>query len=260
MPSSVSGPLEKPARHAPIAAVQRPLETCGWPIRMPEAAPFDSIIVAAVSPRIPEPLLEQLAPSGRMILPVGSGEQYLSLIDGPPGFCRDTPGCRSLRSAAFRYPMTRFAIFPIVSRPGGLFHPGSRSPASIVCPPPRARRRLRLRPLPTGPGWHTVKRGETLSDCPRARSGLPRRGGLEQYHQSCKHQGRSGSSRRPRGAPTPRPLPNLSGRRPRSRSGRSTNRLEPCGTCSGSGSCSGRRARQKAKAGKEPYSEEATRA
>ncbi|HMU99901.1 MAG TPA: protein-L-isoaspartate O-methyltransferase, partial [Rhodocyclaceae bacterium] len=51
---------------------------------LPEAAPFDSIIVAAASPRIPEPLLEQLAPSGRMILPVGSGEQYLSLIERTP--------------------------------------------------------------------------------------------------------------------------------------------------------------------------------
>ena len=51
---------------------------------LPEAAPFDSIIVAAASPRIPEPLLEQLAPSGRMILPVGSGEQYLSFIERTP--------------------------------------------------------------------------------------------------------------------------------------------------------------------------------
>ncbi|MBL8450740.1 MAG: protein-L-isoaspartate(D-aspartate) O-methyltransferase [Dechloromonas sp.] len=51
---------------------------------LPEAAPFDSIIVAAASPRIPQPLLEQLAVGGRMILPVGAGEQYLSFIERTP--------------------------------------------------------------------------------------------------------------------------------------------------------------------------------
>ncbi len=49
-----------------------------------EAAPFDSIVVAAASPRIPQPLLEQLAEGGRMILPVGGGEQYLSFIERTP--------------------------------------------------------------------------------------------------------------------------------------------------------------------------------
>jgi protein-L-isoaspartate(D-aspartate) O-methyltransferase len=35
-----------------------------------KAAPFDSIIVAAAAPQVPRPLLQQLAPGGRMILPV----------------------------------------------------------------------------------------------------------------------------------------------------------------------------------------------
>ena len=42
----------------------------GWP----EAAPFDVIIVTAAMPGIPRPLLEQLAPDGRLIAPVGEEE------------------------------------------------------------------------------------------------------------------------------------------------------------------------------------------
>jgi protein-L-isoaspartate(D-aspartate) O-methyltransferase len=39
----------------------------GWP----KYAPYDGIIVAAAAPEIPEKLLQQLAPGGRMIIPVG---------------------------------------------------------------------------------------------------------------------------------------------------------------------------------------------
>ena len=52
----------------------------GWP----EEAPFDGIIVAAAAPRIPEPLLEQLAAGGRLVIPVGDlASQELVILERP---------------------------------------------------------------------------------------------------------------------------------------------------------------------------------
>jgi protein-L-isoaspartate(D-aspartate) O-methyltransferase len=45
--------------------------TNGWP----ENAPFDVILVAAGAPALPEPLREQLAIGGRLVIPVGDAEQ-----------------------------------------------------------------------------------------------------------------------------------------------------------------------------------------
>jgi len=48
---------------------------------LPEAAPFDTIILAAAATRVPHALLQQLALGGRMLLPLGSGEQFLYMVE-----------------------------------------------------------------------------------------------------------------------------------------------------------------------------------
>ncbi len=56
----------------------------GWP----EAAPFDAIIVTAAHPQIPQPLIEQLAAGGRMVMPVGAVhdiQQLMVLTKQPDG-------------------------------------------------------------------------------------------------------------------------------------------------------------------------------
>lgn len=47
----------------------------GWP----EAAPFDAVIVTAAPGTVPAPLLEQLAPGGRLVIPVGTRAQMLEV-------------------------------------------------------------------------------------------------------------------------------------------------------------------------------------
>ncbi len=52
---------------------------------LPERAPFDAVVVAAGSPEVPEPLLAQLEPDGRLVLPVGKlGTQVLERIRRTP--------------------------------------------------------------------------------------------------------------------------------------------------------------------------------
>ena len=52
----------------------------GWP----EEAPYDGIIVAAAAPRIPEPLTAQLAPGGRLVIPIGDlASQELVILERP---------------------------------------------------------------------------------------------------------------------------------------------------------------------------------
>ena len=45
--------------------------TYGWP----EEAPFDAIVSAASAPSVPEPWMQQIAPGGRIVMPLGEGEK-----------------------------------------------------------------------------------------------------------------------------------------------------------------------------------------
>lgn len=65
----------------------------GWP----EAAPYDGIIMAAAATHVPQSLLDQLAVGGRMVLPLGSQEQVLCLIE------RDAQGYRESRLEAVKF-------------------------------------------------------------------------------------------------------------------------------------------------------------
>jgi protein-L-isoaspartate(D-aspartate) O-methyltransferase len=64
----------------------------GWP----DAAPFDVILVTAAPTHVPQPLVDQLKPGGRMVIPVGSvfEVQQLRLIE------KDSTGRMSERTIA----------------------------------------------------------------------------------------------------------------------------------------------------------------
>jgi protein-L-isoaspartate(D-aspartate) O-methyltransferase len=50
-------------------------------IGIPEAAPFDAILVTAAATHVPEALKEQLAVGGKMVVPMGTRQQHLCVIE-----------------------------------------------------------------------------------------------------------------------------------------------------------------------------------
>jgi protein-L-isoaspartate(D-aspartate) O-methyltransferase len=71
--------------------------TAGWA----EEAPFDAILVTAGAPYVPECLIDQLAPGGRLVIPVGdrTNQQLVLVKKGSDGSVRQeqSDGCRFVR-------------------------------------------------------------------------------------------------------------------------------------------------------------------
>lgn len=76
--------------------------TIGWS----KYAPFDAIIVAAAAPSVPDALLEQLVPGGRMLIPLGDrNEQQLTLV-------------RRTETGVEQESVTRCTFVPLIGRFG----------------------------------------------------------------------------------------------------------------------------------------------
>lgn len=97
----IVAPLAERARAALDAAGVRNVETrvgdgyAGWP----EAGPFDGIVVTAAPDHVPAALIAQLAPGGRLVIPVGPllvGQDLLLIRKGADGrtVTRSTIGVR----------------------------------------------------------------------------------------------------------------------------------------------------------------------
>jgi protein-L-isoaspartate(D-aspartate) O-methyltransferase len=91
--AEMTGEVFSVERHASLANPARELlERLGYEnvrvlvgdgsLGFPEMAPYSAIIVSAAAPVVPRELVEQLAPGGRMIIPIGSDDsQQLQLIE-----------------------------------------------------------------------------------------------------------------------------------------------------------------------------------
>ncbi len=74
----------------------------GWP----EHAPFDRVIVTAAPDHVPEPLVQQLAVGGRLVIPVGRWDQDMVIVEKTPA------GVVERRTIPVRF-------VPLTRKPGG---------------------------------------------------------------------------------------------------------------------------------------------
>ena len=75
----------------------------GWP----ELAPFEAVIVTCAPPKIPQPLIDQLALGGKLVIPVGTDYQELLLLE------KTEEGIVTTRVAPVRFvPMTGNGVHP----------------------------------------------------------------------------------------------------------------------------------------------------
>lgn len=89
--SRIAGQVFTIERHESlVASARRRFERMGYPnihvfqgdgtMGLPDQAPFDAIVVTAGAPDVPEPLAQQLAVGGRLVIPVGADSRTQQLL------------------------------------------------------------------------------------------------------------------------------------------------------------------------------------
>ncbi|MBB5017828.1 protein-L-isoaspartate(D-aspartate) O-methyltransferase [Chitinivorax tropicus] len=78
----ISGLLDKARQHLrELRIMNVRLKHGDGHLGIPEAAPFDAIMMTAAASHVPQPLLDQLKIGGKLVLPLGTQDQYLYMIE-----------------------------------------------------------------------------------------------------------------------------------------------------------------------------------